>query len=335
MKTLVSATIVLISLTGAMAQSSSGTSVAWPAVPQQQPGTGLSAAISAGPVQASRKPEASSVAMVGDQVLLTGDLEDQARQSVLVVPGPDLKPETLAAITEDLTVMCRILDKTLYPGKRGAGASIYLKRPGSLGSLFLPQTGRTQGLYLDGYGALFFVQVDFPLIAPPEQKQEAKPDESVDQVWSQTVNEVRGQEEPRDAVKGGPAYDARRVENLKATLIKTLRHAANLRVRPEDQVTLVVGSQGPATGSGKEHFSWFYSQQHWSVGPTKNRTGPDNPVPDPAATLVLRVSKADVDALSAGKLTADQFAPKVQVLWAAAQPQAQEPQAPPATPAQR
>ena len=42
---------------------------------------------------------------------------------------------------------------------------------------------------------------------------------------------------------------------------------------------------------------------------------------DPAATLVLRASKADVDALAANKLTADQFAAKVQTLWSATQPQ--------------
>ena len=65
------------------------------------------------------------------------------------------------------------------------------------------------------------------------------------------------------------------------------------------------------------------------------RQAADNPVPDPAATLVLRVSKADVDALAAGKLTAEQFAPKVQTLWSGAQPQPQEPPSAPPTPASR
>ena len=181
--------------------------------------------------------------IAGNQPLRIGDLEDQAREMVLVVPGPDLKPEALTAITEDLTVMCRILDKTLYPGKRSTGASIYMGKGSSLGRLLMQQTGRSQGLYLDGYGVVFFVQVDFPLVPPPQQKEEPKPDESADRVWSQTMNELRGQEEKRDAEKTGPAYDAQKVESLKATLIKTLRHAANLRVRPDDQITLVVGSR--------------------------------------------------------------------------------------------
>ena len=47
-------------------------------------------------------------------------------------------------------------------------------------------------------------------------------------------------------------------------------------------------------------------------------------MPDPAATLVLRISKADVDALAAGKLTAEQFAPKVQTLWSAGPAATQE-----------
>jgi hypothetical protein len=325
MKTLVTTAILVISATNAMAQSSVGTSVAWPSAAPQQPAGASSGWASTTPgVLATEEPGGSSVVIAGDQAQQVGDLEAQARQMVLVVPGRDLKPETFAAITEDLPVMCRIFDKALYPGKRSAGAWAYMSRGDSLGWLFTQQSGRTQSLYLDGYGAVFFVQVDFPLMAP-QQQEEPKPEESADRVWSQTMNELRGQEDRRDNEATGPAYDTQKVDNLKATLIKTLRHAANLRVRPQDQITLVIGSHAAMGGVLQEHAQWLYPQQRRVLVPMNNPKRPDSPEPDPAATLVLHTTKADVDAMAAGKLTADQFALKVQTLWSAARPQTAEP----------
>jgi len=332
MKTLVSATILLVSLTNAMAQSSTGTSAVSPASVQPQPARTPPGTTEATAVPNGRRSGVSSAVIVGNRSLQTGDLEDQAREMVLVVPGPDLKLEDLAGITEDLTVMCRIFDKALYPsGRSTRGRSAYA-RTGDvplLGRLLAQQGDRTQGLYLDGYGAVFFVQVDFPLVGPPQEKEGAKPEEPADRVWSQTMNELRGQQEPRDAAATGPAYDAQKVESLKAALTKTLRHAANLRVHPQDQITVVVGSQGAARGSAQEHLRYLYSSRQYRVlVPTTNRKRPDTADADPAATLVLRAAKSDVDALAAGQLTPDQFAPKVQTLWSGVQAQPPEPAAP-------
>ena len=320
MKTLVSATILLVSLTNATAQSSSGTAV-----------------VTASPLQ-QRSPAADgllsteSVVIATNQPQQTGDLEDQGGDTVLVVPTPDLKPEAFAAITEDMMVMCRIFDKAVYPGKRSTGVSIYLDRGYSLGRP-LAQPGRTQGLYLDGYGAVFFLQVDFPLVPAPQQKEEPKPDEATDRVWSQTWNELRGQEEPPDD-DASPAYDAQKVDNLKTALVKTLRHAANLRARPQDQITVVIASQTrSSTGTSKEQLlrDFHVSSGRRPLGPTRRiAKRAADPVAYPATTLVLRVSKADVEALAAGQLTADQFALKVQILWSMTQPQ---PPASPSTPA--
>lgn len=318
MKTLVSATILLISLTNAAAQARA-TSAA-PVVPSAPP----SRVTTASPGQ----PLSSSTSgvVVGTQTLQTGDLEDQARERVLVVPGPDLKPEALADISEDLTVMCRIFDKTLYPSQRSTATTAYLHDVPLLGRLFTQQFGRTQGLYLDGYGALFFLPVDLPLV-PPQEKEEPKPEEPADRVWSQTRNELRGHQETRDAGETRPAYDAQKVENLKTTLMKTLRHAANLRIRPQDQITVVVGSHSSTGGSAQEHLRYLYLQERRFV-PTRDRKRPDAAEADPAATLVLRAAKSDLDALAAGKLTAEQFAPKVQTLWTGARPQPPEPTPP-------
>lgn len=337
MKTLVTIAILVTSLTNAMAQSSSGTSVVWQAPGQQQPPGASSGWASTTPVVLATEEPGSSVVIETNQVQQVSDLEAQAREMVLVVPGPDLKAEAFGAITEDLTVMCRIFDKALYSGKRPTGAWAYASRSDSLGWLFTQRPGSTRSLYLDGYGAVFFVPVDFPLIAPAQQKEEAKPDESADRVWSQTMNELRGQEEKRDGEATGPAYDSQKVENLKAALVKTLRHAANLRVRPEDQITIVVGSRSAVTGSHHQQLTQRYVSKYRGAAPaSRNAQRPDAPEADPAATFVLRVLKADVDALAAGKLPAEQFAPKVQTFWTRAQSQPQEtPAAQPSTPVAR
>jgi hypothetical protein len=319
MKMLVSATILLISVTNVPAQAPVAATAPVPPSPVPQ----WSAAASSGQALST----SNSTVILGSQVQQTGDLEDQARETVLVVPGPDLKPEALATVTEDMTVMCRIFDKAINPAAR-SGRSVYM-RTGDLpllNRLLVQQAGRTQGLYLDGYGAVFFVHVDFPLVPPPQQTQESKPDESADRVWSQTMNELRGQPQTRDADESGPAYDAQKVENLKLALIKTLRHAANLRIRPQDQITVVAGgnSRNPAVASKLDTLRYLRSSGYRVPRPMPRNAGrADLPGLDPAATLVLRIVKSDLDALGAGKATPEQIVPKVQTFWSWTQPQPQ------------
>jgi len=333
MKTLVSATILLISLTDAMAQAPARiqTSNAAPAAsPVQQQSVGISGD--------NARQLLESTIIARNQVEQTSDVETEALQTVLVVPGPDLKPETLAGVTEDMMVMCRIFDKALHPGIRPTRTSVYVNRGDLplLGHLVAQQSDRTQGLYLDGYGAVFFVHVDFPLAAPAQQKQEAQAQEPADRVWSQTVGEMRGQQESQEVGEAGPAYDAQKVENLKANLIRTLRHAANLRVRPQDQITVVVGTESqPSTGAVYHRLEYLYrgSSARRPVVASSNAARPDYPAPDPAATFVLRAGKSDLDALAAGKMTAEQFAAKVATVWSRAQPQAaQSPSTQPPSP---
>ncbi len=222
----------------------------------------------------------------------------QAAQTVLVVPGPDLPADGLAAITEDMTVMCRILDQATTPILMSADA---LK-------VFDPFSGRamrdrpgTQGLYLDGYGALFFVQATFPLVPSSSEQEPAKAEPSADPVWSRAVDELRGS--PQKQPQPVPEYEAQKVENLKTALIKSLRHATNLRVRgPQDTLTVVISVW---SGAG---YAFVY---------TTDQQGPARFEPtgiDTSAVLVLRTTKADVDAFAKGGLTADQFTGRVQVL---------------------
>jgi len=225
----------------------------------------------------------------------------QALQTVFVVPGPHLPVESLVQITEDMAVMCRILDKAIAPVRTPsdtAGAVDVLNRQSPYGR------SQTQGLYLDGYGALFFVEVGFPLTRPPQEQEQPDTGQPGDAVWSQTVDELKGVP-PRQSRPRVPAYDAQRVESLKTALVKSLRHAANVRVHgAQDRIALVVMTRWQSgssayVGSGRGFRSTGWMEQAGSMS---------------SDVLVLGTTKVDVDAFAKGDLTLEQFTEKVNTL---------------------
>jgi len=219
-------------------------------------------------------------------------------QAEFVVPAPDSSRESLAQITEDTAVMCRIIDKAIAPSVGTADPpAVYGPYMGSL-----ERRGRTQGLYLDGFGAVFFIEVRFLLVRLAEEQEQPQADSSGDSVWSQTMDELKGvaPKQPDDRVA---AYNAQKVETLKSALVRSLGHATNLRVRrPDERIALVIASRGQ-TGS----YVAMGRGRPWTVqlGPSAD-TASD--------TLVLSTTKADVDAFAKGSLTLEQFNEKVQVL---------------------
>jgi hypothetical protein len=123
-------------------------------------------------------------------------------------------------------------------------------------------------------------------------------------------------DEPQSA-RNAPAYDAQKVENLKKTLVKTLAHAANIRLRrPQDAITLVVGALDDVRVSAYGR----YRSTGWATstispvrpGAAKPLSAARNPT---AALLILRVTKADVDAFAKSQLTLAQFTERVQILF--------------------
>jgi len=225
--------------------------------------------------------------------------------TVLVIPTAQMKPQDLADIMEDLNVMSRILDKKLGRPTRTSAFSEIL--------LFTRDTQATEAIYLEGFGTLFLVKVNFPL-APPQQVQQEKTQEDADPVWSQTKQEIYT---PEDAeMFAGPMgnrppeeYDAEKVENLKQTLIKTLKHAANIRnLRPDDLVTIVVSGSQP--GIIIKHIRAFSRSEleTWQTPSSLDETT------SPRSTfLTIRAKKSDIDAFSKDKLDYAQFRQRTQI----------------------
>lgn len=240
----------------------------------------------------------------------------QASRTVFVVPGPDLPAEGMARISEDMAIMCRILDKAMAWANRAAASQIDTTVPPDISGIEIAE-GRfwTQGLYLDGQGAIFFLPVGFPLVPPAQEPAAEKSEPSKDPLWSQTADELRGvPQEP--AQTGRRQYDAQKVENLKAALIAVLRHAANLRTRgPQDAITIVLSSRAEQPN----RVGWVFRSGRWDYqGGTglapQQAAAPGGSLPDWSAVLILRTTKGDVDAFAKGDLSPEQFTGKVQVL---------------------
>jgi hypothetical protein len=172
-----------------------------------------------------------------------------ASRNVLVVPAEEVEPEDLAAITEDMQIMSHILDERFKETRRVQGIFT------DFGDFFGRDNRQTEAIYLQGYGVLFSMEVNFAFSPPPEsQEQQAdQTTEPVDSTWQRARQQMFS---PRDARMAGGSgsteeYDSQMVEELKRDLITTLKHAANIRgVQPEEWIILTVIGGGRESGGG-------------------------------------------------------------------------------------
>ncbi len=234
---------------------------------------------------------------------------------VLVIPSAEMKVENLAAITEDMSVMSRIIDKKVSQSNivtsRGRRLVDFNINP------FLGSGNRaTETIFLEGYGALFLMEINILLSAPPETQQKEKTkEEDTDPVWSQMRREMYEPEEARRSRTDDLSkekYDAEMVETLKTNLIKTLKHATNIQaLKPEQLVILtVIGDRHRSAATVTRSYS--YSRRSGSrtrrivQAAPEVETGPLLPT-----VLTICAKKSDIDAFAKGELDYDQFRQRI------------------------
>jgi hypothetical protein len=233
------------------------------------------------------------------------------------------EPGAIATMEEDLAVMTHIIDRAV--DRVGED-----EPPSSLGvRLYYTSGGRSvRALYLDGFGALIMVKVNFPVHAPTAVDTKA-PENAEDSEWERARRALYGvaQEAQWNTSSSAVPYDAARVDGLKKHLIDALKNASNIKgVRPDEYVSVTIfGSPGVAVGA----------KSNRSVGqPEAGNSLPVNVVtrglPSGGAAvawasesgpriasegtvLTLRAKKSDIDAAEKGTLDADAFAKKVTV----------------------
>ncbi|HEX3797112.1 MAG TPA: hypothetical protein VH413_00305 [Verrucomicrobiae bacterium] len=251
----------------------------------------------------------------------------------LVICSSDADPKVLEAGQEDLSIMGRILEKALAHADEDEDHQAMGIKIFNFGNSDSPKN-----LLIQGYGAIFMLNVNFPLAGPVKKVDDAETKEHANSPWDETKHELYG--DPSDAANAGdakPEFDPAQVENLKKALTSALKNASNIRnLKSDETVTLVVSTE---SGGNAPHFAFHKDQKGGRVGGggmstsstgtvTVSGGGYGGPVPPGAAwvgssssghssggpVLTIRAKKSDIDAFGKGKLNLEEFRGKTTVL---------------------
>ncbi len=158
-------------------------------------------------------------------------------REVLVIPSTDIKAEDLAAITEDLQVMSQIFDERFKEPQEIQGVFV------DFGDFFGRDSRSTEAIYMQDYGVLFLMEVNFAFSPEPKApEKQAEETEDVDPIWQRTREKIFsppgfGGSEFVPEEK----YSADKIDQLKTELIRTLKHTANIRnIQPDEWIILTV-----------------------------------------------------------------------------------------------
>ena len=187
-------------------------------------------------------------------------------RKVLVIPDSDVKPEDLDAITQDLLVMSHIFDERFKEPRTIKGVFT------DFGDFFGRDNRSTEAIYMQGYGVVFLMEVNFAFSSPlkPEEQEDEETAEQVDPTWQRAREQIFSPRAPRPGMPGFSGQGPGLVEfdQLKGELIETLKHAANIRnLRPDEWIIVTVIGQGRQPGE-------FYEDYYRSAAP-RSRTSRD------------------------------------------------------------
>jgi hypothetical protein len=233
----------------------------------------------------------------------------------LIIPGstPDLN--ALTSANEDLAIMARVLQKAAAQ----ASADSDRKKPMGIEVRALSGSSSSfRNIYVEGYGAIFVLNVRFPLLPAPEKKEPANAKEATSTEWDEAKQEVLGggaADTDVDRVfrhvtaSPGVEYDAQKVEDLKTALLEALKNAIHIRgLKPEESITLMVlGAEARA-----ERLAKIVTEPagqgsvRYRTGLATTESGKSSGTRGESA-LTMRVKKSDVDAFAKGKIALDEF----------------------------
>jgi hypothetical protein len=299
-------------------------------------------------------PAATPTLPVTPYIQVTAPAPKREPARVLVIPSPGMKGEEIAAIREDLSIMSRILDR-----KTGLSTLQVLSSDDRSEALMLFAVSQnsseafgqsaTESIYIAGFGVLFSMKVDFPLLPPPESQEQKKGDKDTDNLWEQTKKEIYspgtnaaiGSPFPRRQIRKS-IYDADKVEELKAKLIESLKHAANIKsLRPDEWIVIAVTGQSnqPYTAPEEAGYGGFgmgggygfgmggyggdgYDQTFETEQEEISTSAPAGAEPEHTGkkaqyytptVMTIRVKKGDVDEFAKGSLTVEKLKQKLEI----------------------
>jgi len=224
---------------------------------------------------------------------------------------------SIVSIRQDMYVMSCILDRKFSKGSRLIRGVFT-----DYGDFFGRDNRPTEAIYLQGYGVLFSMEASFPLTTPRkvQEKGPTKTEEGVDLIWQKTKQEIfphRGPNVSNLDEKLEKKQYAEKVEEVKKELIKSLKHAANIRIlQPDEWVLLMVTGEGRQSTEVTlyENSSMMALSSYSTPGGIAYNEDSLGLMGYPLAmTITIRAKKADVDAFAKGELDFDKFREKVQI----------------------
>ena len=243
------------------------------------------------------------------RVLTTlSDLRSKSKAAaVLLIPNAQMKPEDAAALIEDMTIMSRIFEKRLADNHfTPAGSRYWDARGGNPFSRFLSKdTYTTEAIYVEDFGSLFLIDVDFPL-SPPPQVDADIPGDDTDRVWAAMREDMYHPEDSRRRKQEQKEqYDAEKIDDLQRTLIKGLKHAANIRdLKAKESVTIMVRGSDITVPLAKDESPL--------AAEYRRMTGELTTVQP--TFLTIRAKKPDIDSFAKNELDYNQFRQRIQTL---------------------
>ena len=245
---------------------------------------------------------------VTDPLLRTG-------RKVFIVPAKEIKKEDHLAVERDMHVMSHIFDRVLKNPQMIGGVFI-----GGVFNVMKDFFGRdshvTEAIYLDGYGALFFMEVNFALLGPSKSQEEKKPkevEEQVDKIWKRAEQELFSPQalNTNRRTSSVREYDPETVENLKNNLITVLKHTANIQALKSDELVILTifgraSQSGRTIGRSIRGRSGILGAATWFPGAKTSSFS--------TTVVTIRTKKSDIDAFSKGELDFDQFHERTQII---------------------
>ena len=240
-------------------------------------------------------------------------------------------PRSVDTLQEDLNVMSLLLQKKIEHAF-GENSPTY-----RMGIPLLLRAGQhdLESLFLDGFGAVFTMNVNFPLVPPPASKAKESDNTTGSDEWDKARKELYGARETEEPMNpyGTSAlpYDAEQVGALKRALLDSLKNAANIRGLKSDEwvVVTVLGTEGVEAGPGARNYGGGGGGIGGTAGRPGGRASASEPAPQGAGTswsiraggyptgratvLTVRVRKSDAESFAKGKMTFDQFEQKATI----------------------
>jgi hypothetical protein len=166
------------------------------------------------------------------------------RESVppILVEFANADPVVSQQMEEDLSIMTHLLSQAL---ERGLGEEAPQSKMGV--RLLYTGSGRSvRAMYLGGFGALFMIKVNMPLMAAPAPNSDKSSAKATDSEWDKARREVLGLDKKEELLWMGTAnsdvpFDSEQVDALKQTLVGALKNASNIHgLKPDEYVSIVV-----------------------------------------------------------------------------------------------